>query len=281
MLRAGPFSDERILRLANRRFVPFYFDLSTRGAAGDADAREFVIGARAELGGSGIAPPPVMFMTPEGKILGEAGNFVTADEVLREMRRVLRENPEFDLAPAIEKDAKTPMQRAEIQFDLGDYAAVEMTLRTDKTPEAICLKAKAARFDGRWEAMEKHLSALKSGEMENDVRVERAWRLWHGKEFEKLREHLKEFPKSSPRYTEARYLEGLAVFHAGKQEDALEIWERTIRGADEDRWVYRADWAWGTLKFEGRKRFSDAPGDRTPLGRIGYLGGKNPDLQGP
>ena len=43
MLRAGPFSDERVIAFVNRRFVPFYFDLSNRGAAGDAAAREFVV----------------------------------------------------------------------------------------------------------------------------------------------------------------------------------------------------------------------------------------------
>ena len=45
MLRAGPFSDERVTGLANRRFVPFFFDLSVRGAAGDPDARRFLVQA--------------------------------------------------------------------------------------------------------------------------------------------------------------------------------------------------------------------------------------------
>lgn len=68
MLRAGPFSDERIVRLANRRFVPFYFDLSNRGVAGDPAARKFVVKERKRLGGRSVPTPPVLFMSPDGEV---------------------------------------------------------------------------------------------------------------------------------------------------------------------------------------------------------------------
>ena len=82
MLRAGPLSSEDVVRLANRRFVPFYFDLAIEGAAGDADARKFVVAARKDLGGGGVPTPPVLFMNAKGEVLGEVGNYATEAQVL-------------------------------------------------------------------------------------------------------------------------------------------------------------------------------------------------------
>ena len=41
-MRAGPFSDEAVNGLMNRRFVPFHFDLSPRGYLGDNHATKWV-----------------------------------------------------------------------------------------------------------------------------------------------------------------------------------------------------------------------------------------------
>ena len=76
MLRAGPFSDERVVRLINRRFIPFYFDLSDRGFAGDPAARKFVVAARREMGGASVSTPQVLFMTPTGKVVGSMGDSI-------------------------------------------------------------------------------------------------------------------------------------------------------------------------------------------------------------
>ena len=54
MLRAGPFSDERIIR-------PFYFDLSNRGVAGDAElgCMAGAIEAMVVSGRRSLIQPPV------------------------------------------------------------------------------------------------------------------------------------------------------------------------------------------------------------------------------
>ena len=107
MLRAGPFSDERILRLANRRFVPFYFDLANRGFAGDADARAFVVKVRPEYGGRGVPTPDLLLMTPDGKQVGKVSNYASADAVYAVMLGVLKKHPEFNKPTDAEKTKRT------------------------------------------------------------------------------------------------------------------------------------------------------------------------------
>ena len=100
-------------------------------------------------------------------------------------------------------------------------------------------------------------------------------------ELDKLQETLAGFPLSSNRYTEARYHEGLARFHRGEKEKALDIWKSTISEAPQDRWVYRMDWAYSNVKDGSRKSFSSGGKRTSILGRIGYMGRRNPDLEGP
>ena len=111
MLRAGPFSDARVVGLCNRRFVPFYFDLSNRGVAGDPDARAFVVAVRKELGGRAVPTPPVLFMTPDGEVVGEVSNYATEDQVLRTMLDLLEAHPEF-AKPGPDEGADAAFARA-------------------------------------------------------------------------------------------------------------------------------------------------------------------------
>src|SRR6185503_20156036 len=104
-----------------RRFVTFYFDLATGGAAGDKDARAFVVKMKSELSEGAIPPPDVIFATPDGKLVGSVGNYADADEVWEAMKAALKEHPEFNAESQAEKDAETPREKAEIAFDLGKF----------------------------------------------------------------------------------------------------------------------------------------------------------------
>ena len=109
--------------------------------------------------------------------------------------------------------------------------------------------------------------------------MESAHALWANGEFKKLRQALMGFPKGSNRYTEARYHEGLALYHLKKKSEAQAIWAATIRACPQDRWVYRADWAYCQSKQKGsRMAFSSASARTSLLNRIGYMGRRNPDL---
>ncbi len=280
MLRAGPFSDERVVRLANRRFIPFYFDLSDRGAAGDPDARMFVTAKRKELAGMSVPTPPVLLMCATGAVVGEVSNYADPEDVLRAMQKALREHPGCDKPTAEELNAKG-VERAEIRIDLGDVEGARRILEGETGEEARYLLGRLARHRRDWEAMERAFAGVRSGALADDVRVERAWRLWHAREFEKLLAHLKDFPKASRRFTEARYLKGLAAHHLGKKDEALEIWKETIAACAQDPWIYRADWAYSSVKDGDRRVFVAGAKGSSLLGRIGYMGGANPDLKGP
>jgi hypothetical protein len=221
VLRAGPLSDEHIVRLANRRFVPFYFDLSNRGVAGDPDARKFVIAARKELGGRAVSTPPLLFMNSKGAVLGQVSNYATEEQVLAAMLKVLRDNPEFNTPSKKEVDERNPLARAQILIDLQKYDEARKLLLGVDSQAADYLLGRLSRFDSDWEAAEKLFMKITDDELADDVRMEQAYRHWHDANFEKLANCLSDFPKESNRFSEARYYEGLAMFHLGKKDQAI------------------------------------------------------------
>jgi len=281
VLRAGPLSDETIVRLANRRFVSFYFDLADSGAAGDPDARAFVVAARKELGGRQVPTPPVLFMTAEGRVLGEASNYATEAQVLEAMRAVLKAHPEYDALSDEEKALVDPVAIARLRMDLLDFEGARAVLASTGGAQAAYLLGRIARFRGDWAAMERHFAKVDDPALAADLRMERAHRLWRAGDFAALGKALAGFPADSARASEARYFEGLALFHSGEKEKALDTWKSLVTGCPQDPWVYRADWAYsGATQKGGRTVFRS--GERgSLLGRIGYMGRTNPDLAGP
>jgi tetratricopeptide (TPR) repeat protein len=280
VLRAGPLSDERIVQLANRRFVSFYFDLSDRGAAGDPDARKFVVAARKELGGRAVPTPRLLFMSADGKVLGSTSNYATEDQVLAAMLQVLRENPDFNKPSKMEADEANSLAQARIAIDLQQYDKARTLLRTLDSAESYYLRGRLARLSGDWDAAESLFAKVSKDTLADDLRIERAYRHWSDANFEKLVDHLREFPKESNRYSEARYYQGLALYHLGKKDEAMKLWESTIKACSQDPWIYRADWAFTTLKQDGARGFFSTSGPKDSLlGRIGYMGRANPDLK--
>ena len=279
MLRAGPFSDERILRLAGRRFIPFYFDLANRGFAGDADARAFVVKVKPEYGGRGVPTPHVLLMTPEGKLLGSVSNYASADQVLALMRDTLENYPEFNKPSEEERKAEDPVEIAQIRIDLGDYEGAAKALARDESQMGLYLMGRLAGWRKDWIAMANFFQKVKEPKLLDDVRVELAHRYWDNGKFKRLRKLMQKVEKTSNRYTEARYYEGLALFHLGNKEEAIKLWGKTITGCSQDPWVYRCDWAYCNAKAKGGRRMFSTAGPRTSLlNRIGYMGRKNPDL---
>ena len=281
MLRAGPFSDERVTGLANRRFVPFFFDLSDRGAAGDPDARRFLVQAQPKFGRVQVPTPPVFFMTPTGEVVGEVSNYASADEVLETMLSVLREHPEW-AKPAAEEAGLKGLAKAQLLVDLQDLDGALKVLGGKADDGYRLARGKIHRRSRAWTLMKKDLDAIGDAKLEDQVRMERAYPMWFGRDWPQLEKHLADFPKESARYTEARYYLGLARFHQEKKGEALATWKATIAGCSQDPWIYRSDWAFCSAQQNKRSGSFSSAGPRTsPLNRIGYLGPKNPDLAGP
>lgn len=264
--------------MANRRFVPFYFDLSNRGVAGDADARKFVVKQRKRLGGRGVPTPPVLFMSPEGKVLGEVSNYASEEKVLEAMLRVLEKHPEFT-KPAKGEAKLKGVAKAELCIDLQDYDGARKALADVTTAQAHYLRGRLARFGKDWKAAEASFSKVKTKDLLDDVRMELALKQWQEGEYEELEKQLSAFPKNSNRYTQARYYLGLAKYYQDEKKAALAIWRDTIKSCNQDPWIYRADWAYSGAKQTGRRKSFSSRGKRTSLlNRIGYMGRRNPDL---
>ena len=293
MLRAGPFSDERVVRLINRRFVPLYFDIAPGGAAADANARAFVLKVKPELGGQAVATPPVLLITPNGELLSEIDNYASEADMLAGLRDVLAKAPEWNLPSAGEKTlagAGSEIERANLRFDLGDDDGARKILEDESSAEAAVLLAHVCRLAKDWKALEQALSRVEAArargsgaEFDDDVRVERAWLHHHERDFAAAAKEVAKIARKSDRYSESRYLTGLAQWHQGKKDDALATWNSAIDHCSQDPWVYRADWAYtqGKDANSGRTSFSTGGKRTSPLGRIGYMGRRNPDLDLP
>ncbi len=271
MLRAGPLSDERVVRLANRRFVPFYFDLNNQGYVSDKDARSFVTKVRKELAGGGVPTPPVLFMTPAGEVVGEADNYAGAGKVLAKMKSVLEKNPDY--AKPADGEAKDD---PDVAFDLDRLDDARRLYEAKGDWYGV---GKVARRQKDWEAMEKALAQVKDEKLADDVAMERAHRHWEERDFEKLRDACAKIEEASNRTTEARYYLGLAHYHLKDSAKALETWKAMIAKCSQDPFVYRADWAYCDVRDGGKNQYSSDAKGSSCLGRIGYMGARNPDLR--
>jgi tetratricopeptide (TPR) repeat protein len=286
VLRAGPFSDERIIRLVNRRFVPFFFDLFPMGFAVDAKAREFVTKLRPDLATLSVNTPPVLFVDADGQLLREVSNYCSSEELLAALLELLEKHPEHN-QPLPEEQTATGLRAVEILMDRQQLIAAAELIEADEFAEeererASYLRGRLACWQGDWGEAEDWFLEVTSAELLDDVRMELAWQLFDCGEFEALEKDLALFPSASNRFSEARYLYGLSLFHQERVEAAREVWKAAIRACSQDPWIYRADWAYcGTdPNTSGARVFSTNSGARTSLlQRVGYLGRKNPDLE--
>ena len=278
MLRAGPFSDERIIALINRRFVPFYFDLSSRGFAGDAAARDFVVKAKPSYGGRAVSTPRVLFMTPDGKVVAEENNYATEAQFLATLRKLMRDQPGFMKPGKVEAERTSPEDKAQVAIDLLDSAGARKLLKGVESDRAHFMLGRLDRKAERWTPMKEHFAKVKDKDYRSGIRIEMAYERWADGEFRALLKALQEFPADNKRYTEARYLEGLALFHLGKKDEARAVWKSTIDGCAQDPWIYRADWAYCASKGRSSGLMSSAGPRTSLLNRIGYMGRANPDL---
>lgn len=283
MLRAGPFSDERVIRLINRRFVPLYFDLSLGGAAADRKARQAVVKAKPDLGKAAVETPPLLVMTPDGKVLGEVDNYVGEEELWKSLLALLAKHAEWNAPSDEEKRIAregTPIERATLLFDLGNLAAARRLLADQSGANESLLRVHLCRLERDWSALELELGRVVAPELADGASVERGWLQIARGDFAAARKSVVAVASSSPYSSEARYLDGIASWRAKKPDEARATWKALIDDAKvQDRWIYRADWAYTQSLEPARGEFSTSDKRHSPLGRIGYMGRRNPDLE--
>ncbi len=286
----GPLCDERVCRLINRRFVPIYFDTEEigkkcTGPGADEDANKFVQAKHKIFNKSGGSWSDVLLMTPKGELVGKVHRFASSSDVFKALVKARKDHPDFDRPGPLEKNIDDSIQQAQLLIDLGDNDGAQKILEKQETgnDKANYLLGRLARWQNNAKLMETHFAKIKKPAFADDMRMERAYPLWWKKDYEALRDHLKDFSKESARYNESQYYLGLAYYHLKEKEKAIKTWKSMIENMPNDRWAYKADWAythvveplprWGFSVVDGAKRTS-------PVGRAGYLR-TNPDLKGP
>jgi len=171
------------------------------------------------------------------------------------------------------------MAAAEMCIDLGDLVGARRHLEGLEGDQPRLLRAKLARWEKDWATADKDLSLIRDPALEGDVRVERAHALLAIRELAGAHGLLQGFPKEGKRSSEARYLEGLALYHLGNKKAAIKVWRALIREAPQDAWVYKADWAYTNAVAGKQVEFSSWGKRVSILKRIGYSGDLNADLK--
>jgi tetratricopeptide (TPR) repeat protein len=273
-----------VIRLINRRFVPLYFDLQPGAPMADAKARKFVTDALEELAGPGVDTPPLLVMTPDGEVLKQIDNYASEDDCFHGLQDALALDARWQGGTKSEVDVALhgdALARAELWIDLGRFERARALLAATPGPEAALRLAHLARLQGDFAAIEPALAKVDEPRFAADVHLERAWLRLHEGRFDEARAAAALVATESPRHSEARYLAGVVEFRDGQRDAALAIWKSLVTSCSQDRWIYRADWAY-TQTLDGERRtFTTNDPKRSLLGRIGYMQRHNPDLEAP
>ncbi len=278
--RAGVLVDSRVVNLINRRFVPYYFDMDSLGSEYSKEAVFVAQNACPELRFEAALPtPPVLFLTPEGKLLHQLGNHATADEYLAAMTAVLKENPEYGLLTEQEAAVQDPMEKAWIHYELRQFDEALASIKSDQSSsEAYYLRGVIARERGDWTETRRSFRMVTDVARKRDIMIEEAHRYWAMRNFRSMLTVLDGLTAEHPRYMEGMYLLGLAHYHLEETTRAFEVWERAIKHDPQHSWALRLDWTCGLARL-GREQMV-LPHERPPslLGRNYLTPNGNPDL---
>lgn len=265
MLRAGPFSEDSVISLVNRRFIPFFFDIGKDSFAGDDDARDFLIKLKPEYGKSSVPTPPCFVFTPDGKLLTEIDNYTDAHKFLDILKKVLEKNSEYNKLDStesklVEKANKEGaftdlLEAGKLYAELSEYGKAEDYYRSaiekgkDKKWLALFHLGRLFSKMENWKEMIKCFSI--TGKMEprelaqfkDDMELEMIYEDLCKKDFKAAKAALvhvmKRYPDSD-RLGEMKYNLALAHYKLGEKEEAKKIWKDLKKNVNRDRWVRRA-----------------------------------------
>lgn len=266
------------MTLANQRFVPIYFDLGVRGPAYDEQAKAFVVELDARLGGASVPTPDVIVASADGDELGTVSNYAAEEQVLAMLREVLAE-AQLAGETGAETRWDTP-RRAWLRYCLGDVEQARKLLAGPKDAGAALMLARIERWEGKLEAARGALESvalMNSGDHAAELgRIELA-----AGNLEASLAAFEAVPHDHHARSEVDYRRGVVLYRLGHAQAAKAVWFALVERFGEDRWSYRADWALaGANEPRGkRKTMFSTGGEKTALGRHGYMGRRNPDLE--
>ena len=112
-MRAGGFAEERVIELINRRFVPYYYEVSGQGCAANPEAAEFV-GKKTRNPWAFLAA-----FAPDGELLGETALYADKDQVFEFLHSLLVRHPEFAESAADERALLSALRGPELDSVTG------------------------------------------------------------------------------------------------------------------------------------------------------------------
>ena len=235
-MRAGAFSESRVIEILNRRFVPFYYNTGGPGQGRDEEAAAFVKGKVKNRWAHFSA------WTPEGEYLGESDVYADKNQAFEFLTALLRARPEFDaMTPEEAAIASGGAGPAAALFEaLGEYdRAVAAYERLGELREARLGRARIARYRKDWEGQEKALQGL---ERDAEVTLEHGYRLIAGKKYAEARALLEPAVskhRESPRLAEFRFYAGVACWFLGEKDRANAHWCWVVENLPDDRMARR------------------------------------------
>lgn len=240
-MRAGAFTEMRVIDLLNQRFVPFYFNTGGPGLGRDPAAEAFV---------KDKMKNPFAYLaafTPSGELLGTTEVYADKDDVFEFLKDLLDRHPEFAtptndeftiIAAADSNDPVSVLKAAKLHEVLGDYGSAEPLYRKILgTSGSLSLHndsyralARIARYQKEWDSLESILQEVEKSDtkgVEGDVVMERAYALMDAKKHMDVRKLLEsaiaEHPESD-RIAEFRFYAGVAAFFLDDTEHAYHHW---------------------------------------------------------
>ncbi len=164
------------------------------------------------------------------------------------------------------------------RYCLGDTSGATELLAEQKDDASLLTTARIARSDGDLDAAAAALDGC-SKESAAGVGVERGWIAWMRAQHAEAVALLAKTASEHPRSAESEYVRGLALHGLEKTADAREVWTKLVKRHGENPWSYRADWALAGTTGGGAQRSFSTSGPKSALGRHGYMGRRNPDLE--
>lgn len=228
-MRAGAFSDERVIALLNRRFVPYYFNRSGMGEGGNAAASRFATGRTKN--------PYAYFaaFAPDGTYLGESELYATKDDVLAWLVKLLRDHPEFDARTPGEERAEG-LAAARVLEETGRFAEARERYAAIGAPLD---EARLARYAADWDAHEKALARI---DALDQVAAERGLRLAAERKWADARALLEKAVRAHPesaRRAEMRFALGVACWFTDDRDWAKFHWMWVVENLPDDRLCMR------------------------------------------
>jgi|GEM_PF-2232684 len=251
-MRAGAFTETRVIELLNQRFVPFYFNTGGPGLGRDSAAEAFV---------KNKLKNPFAYLaafSPDGEFLGETDMYADKDVVFEFLKKLLDKKPQFAKLTSDETEVllstnhttpKALLKAAHLREILGEYSKAEPLYRKilsesiSKTQQTEVFRALAriARYRKRWETLKTVLQDAiekKVEDFEADAAMERAYSLLATKKYVEARKLLEKTIKKYPgtlRMGELRFYAGVCAFFQDDKNSAYYHWCWVVENIPEDR----------------------------------------------